>query len=145
MEVKKKETRTLVTLLVMAIIAVVVGCATTSSGPNPAKQVTAVLDAYHAAMRTQNVEKLLAVFSEDFSNSQGATKPMLRGYFEAVLDTLKTVEIDMAQCEISMEGDSASAEPVIYTSSAMGKVSNSYRMKKENDGAWRIVNSEQIL
>jgi len=111
---------------------------------DPAEEVLATLTAYHEAERAEDVERMLAAFSEDFSNSQGTTKPLLRAYFEGLVaeGNLPGLGINMEDCRISVEGDSAAVGPVIY-GSLMGGTSYVYRLKREADGIWRIVNSEQ--
>jgi ketosteroid isomerase-like protein len=122
----------------------VYGCALVG-GPTPTEEILTALTEYHTAEKAGDVEQMLVTISDDFSNSQGATKPMLRGFFGALAaqGVLQTVSVDMAKCEITVEGDSAILEPIVYTSS-MGLASYSYKMRKEADGVWRLINSEQI-
>ena len=129
---------------VSMISALLFGCAMVS-GPTPSEEVLAALDDYHTAEIAGDVDQMLAAFSDDFSNSQGATKPMFRGFFESLVaqGVLKTLTVDMTGCEIIVEGNSATLGPVAYTSSA-GPASYSYKMMKEADGVWRITNSEQV-
>ena len=92
-----------------------------------------------------DVERILAVFSEDFSNAQGANKAVLRGFFEAAISqgVFGSLEMSMEDCEIVVDRDSATASPVIFTT-YLGSASYSYKMKREANGVWRITNSELI-
>jgi ketosteroid isomerase-like protein len=105
----------------------------------------AVLTEYHTAEKAGDVDGMLAVISDDFSNSQGASKPMLRAFLEALnaQGVFKSLTVDTRECEVTVDGTNATLKPVAYTSS-MGPASYAYQMKKEADGAWRITNSEQI-
>jgi hypothetical protein len=46
------------------------------------------------------------------------------------------------ECEFAVDGDSATAAPVHFESH-LGNTTYSYKMQKEADGVWRIINSEQ--
>jgi hypothetical protein len=131
-------------IAVSMMTVLVCGCALVG-GPTPADEILVTLAEYHTAEKAGDVEQMLVVISDDFSNSQGATKPMLRGFLNALAaqGVLQTVSVDLAKCEITVDGDSAILEPIVYTSS-MGLASYSYKMRKEADGVWRLINSEQI-
>ncbi len=126
------------------VTALICACATTG-GPPPEEAVRGVLDELREAELANDVERILAVFSDDFSNAEGANKAVLRGYFAAVISAgaFNDMKVDMAECEIVVTEDSATASPVAITTFA-GTVSYSYKFKNEADGVWRIVNSEVI-
>jgi ketosteroid isomerase-like protein len=138
--------RMTIALAVFAMATMVGGCATTGgpSGPTPVESATAVLAEFHEAAKAQDVEKMMAVISEDFSNSQG-DKQSMRSFMEgaAAQGIFEGMVINVDKCEVVFEGDSATAKPVGYET-MMGNLSYTYTMKKEADGVWRIVSSEQI-
>ena len=128
----------------LIIIALFYGQAVTS-GPTPAEEILLALAEYHEVEKADDVDRMLDAYSDDFSNSQGATKPMLRYIFESLSSQgiLKTVTVDMKHCEIELNGNSASVGPINYVSKA-GPGTYSYIVRKEPDGIWRIINSEQL-
>lgn len=144
-EVEMKLVRITVLLIISVVVAAVSGCATISNGPTPTEQATAALTAYHIAEQAQDVEGMLAAFSEDFSNSQGANKSMLRGFIEGgvSMGMFSDLTIDMEKCKIRVNGDAATAGPVTYRTPATTGT-YSYRLKIEPDGVWRIINSEIV-
>lgn len=134
--------------LVMTMVAALVCGDTTvtgaTSGTTPAEEVLTVLAEHHAAAKAQDLERIMATFSANYRNSQGADKSAVRSYFEGGIaqDVLKALTVNMEECEIILDGDNATATRVIYP---MAGSAYMFKMKKEADGVWRIVNSEQIV
>lgn len=139
---------------VLVILAMALGCATATSqasadkaetkgGPAAEKAIVAVLADYHKALKGGDVEKAMTAFSDDYSNSQGADKSGMRMFIEgaAAQNAFAALSVNMVECEVAVDGDRAVAKPVIYDASTAYE----YKMKKGADGAWRIVNSEQII
>lgn len=120
------------------------GCASVF-GPSPSEEITATLEQFHAAERSGDLAQVLDTFSDDYSNSKGATKSLLRGFFEPLIDQglLQTMTISVENTEVTVDGDTATAFPVSY-STAAGTITYTYEFAKEPDGAWRIVKSEPI-
>ena len=114
-------------------------------GPSPAEEVQAALDRFHTAEKSGDLETVLDTFSDDFSNSLGATKPILRGFFAPLIaqGVLQQMTIDDTKAVIDVDGDSATVTPVTYTT-GMGAMSYVYTFRKEADGNWRIIQSETI-
>ena len=113
----------------------------------PAEEVAEALADLHAAMKVQDVEEIIAIHSDDYSKYQGADQSRLRSCYEGLVaqDILQNTTIDTEECKIVVEGDHATAGPVDYETPQMGKTSHQHWMKKEADGAWRIVYDEPIM
>lgn len=130
--------------MALAVSAMVWGCATMGgpSGPTPVEAATAALAEYHAGVQAQDIDRIMATISDDFSNSQGGKQGM-RSFMEGVAaqGLFEGMVINVEECEVVVEGDNATAKPVVY-GTAMGEMSYMYKMKKEVDGVWRIINSE---
>lgn len=144
--------RMLKTRLAFAVLlpaVVLSGCASTGgrtpAAPDPVEAVLAALSDYHAALTAEDVGRLVATFSDEFQSPDGGSKAMMEGYFQGLIGmgALDGIEADMEECEIEVEGNEATVGPVWYET-MMGRVGNRYTMKKEADGVWRIVSSEQI-
>jgi len=142
--------QTAMVFAVSMIIATVFGCAAmTPSGPTPEEEAKAALMVYQAAWEAQDMDKIMSVFSDDYSNSSGMDKAAARTFLEglAAQGVLQTVKVNLEECEITANGDSVTATPVIYdsrTGKTTGKTTYRYTLKKEIDGLWRIVIDEQI-
>lgn len=137
-----------VVLVMTMVTAMVCGCATmtgTTSGPTPEEGVRAALEDTGAAFAGQDIERMMAGISDDYSNSQGFNKSMVRSFFEgAIAQGALGARINLEKCEIVVNGDYATAEPIIVTTS-MGNESQVYKYKKEADGVWRVISNELIL
>ena len=132
-------------MTIAVILVMITGCATIS-GPTPHEQVAAAIADLQAAIKAQDVEKIMGIYSDDFTNSQGANKAAVRGMFEnlqsqGMLQNIAIAGLDKS--EITVEGDSATVTPVIINFSS-GEISYGCTLKKEADGVWRLTNAEQI-
>lgn len=152
-----KASRITIIMAVLMAAAVTLGCATTGKKvpgdktkiapvPAPAEQVKAALDKFHAAVKVGDIDNTMAAYSDDFSDATGADKSMARMAMEGLIAQggLANVNVNMTKCEIAVDGNSAIAKPVIYES-PMGTSSRLYKLKKETDGKWRIVNTEEVF
>ena len=63
-----------------ALVLLFSGC-TAIQGPTPEEEVLAMLDTYHVAELAKDVSTMTEAFSNNFSNSQGATKAVLQQFF----------------------------------------------------------------
>jgi len=122
------------------ITAVFIGCATTG-GPTPIEEATATMAAFHEAMEALDVEGMLAPFSDDYMDSLGSPKTMLRNLFEGI--AMQGMAINVAKCDVVAEEDGASAT-VVYHPAAGPPMSHRMTLQREADGVWRIVRSEQL-
>ena len=115
------------------------------SGDYAGHAVTAVFAGLQTAFEAQDVDRIMAVYSDDYGEPSGTGKPGIRTFFEglAARGFLRDTRVGMEQCEFSVDGDSATAGPVVYTS-PKSRTKYHYRLKREADGSWRIVNSETV-
>jgi ketosteroid isomerase-like protein len=127
------------------VVALVCGCAIVGKGPTDEELVAGTVADYNAALLAQDVEKILATISDDFEGQDGATKDQLGEFFEMAVDQgfLDDVEVNDEDCEIVIEGDTATAGPIEYNS-AMGSLMMELTLKKDADGGWRIVDMAQF-
>ncbi len=130
-------------LAVSAVTAIVIGCATAPVGPTPAETVTGAQTDLHTAIEAGDVEKIMTLTSDSYSGTQAFSKDMLRNSVEVMIaqGAFETMAITMEDCKIVVEGDSATAGPVVFTS-PMAIQSFEFKWKKEADGMWRVVNHE---
>ncbi len=140
--------QTAMVFAVSVITATVFGCAAmTPNGPTPEEEARAALMVYQDAWEAQDMDKIMSVFSDDYSNPSGMDKAAVRTFLEGLSaqGVLQTVKVNLEECEFTANGDSVTATPVIFDSpTATGKTTYRYTLKKEIDGSWRIVIDEQI-
>ncbi len=132
------------TLLQTLILMLLCGYQLMAAEP-PEQAIRDRLDAYHLAERSGDLDGILDMYAEDFVDPQGANKAVLEGFFRTLIEQglLSGLEADMSATDISVEGLSATAGPVSYTT-ALGTNSYAYRLRKDEDGRWRFVASQQL-
>jgi len=122
------------------VVALVCGCAMLGRGPTDEELITRAISDYNAGLAAKNLDRVMAAFSEDFQGEGGGDKDDMRQLFEDAIDGgyLDDLEVNDADCQIKIEGKTATVGPIEY-SSAMGSMSFEFTMKKEADGMWRII------
>lgn len=109
-------------------------------------EVRAALSAYHDALESSDIDGILGTFSEEYSNAVGATKSMLAPFFSdpGVMAAMKGQEANLENTIFTVEGDVVTVTPIVYEYSNAPTATWVYRFKKEQDGVWRLINSEQL-
>lgn len=129
------------------VVALVVaaGCATTSvKGPSDQEQVAGVVAAWKAAFEANDLDAIMAFYSEDYSSSQGGNKAGLRDFLDTAIkrDYLKDAKVDITAAEVKVEGAMAQVAPV-RLSGLRGGMNLKLDLKKEAHG-WLIVSSDTV-
>lgn len=130
-------------MLVVGILAVfAAGCAT-MRGPSDEELIQNTLNGWKAALENQDIDAMMAFYSEDFTTDRGNTKEELREFFQGAKDQgyLEGAQADLSAAETTIEDGTAEVGP-IYLSSDAGSLDTTLFLKKEEDGVWRIVGSE---
>ena len=126
------------------ILIMVIGCATMSR-MTPREEVVAAITDFQASLKVRDIEKIMGLYSDDFSDSRGATKAVVRGMFEGLASqgTLKDITIEgLENSEITVDDNIATVTPLIV-GTPQGKLSYNCALKKEADGVWRVISTEQ--
>ncbi len=126
------------------ILVMVIGCATMSRITPREEVVTAITD-FQASLKAQDIEKIMGIYSDDFSDSRGANKAVVRSMFEGMVsqDTLQDITIEgLDNSEITIADNIATVTPLIV-GTPQGKLTYNCALKKEDDGVWRIISAEQ--
>jgi len=139
----KEKTVRQIGVLVLAVV-LAVGCASLGKGPSDKDQVQAMLGAWKAAAIEKNTDKMMALYSEEFSHSgsdyQAADKAALRkfseeckqkGYFDGV-------EIATNNATINIQGNMATISGIDWTNN-QGTAAIELTAKKGKTG-WLIAN-----
>jgi len=143
-------------MIMIGFAAIVLGCTTTGSVGKAKKEtvkpekeavetIRTVLADAHQALKAGEIDRAMAAFSEHYRDSQAGDKPAVRTYLRGLASqgAFHYVSIHMEKCRITVDGSSAVAKPVVFQLPE-GSVAQAYRLMKEADGVWRIVNVEEI-
>ena len=139
-----RNTRIAVFGVAVLVTALVCGCAGQGKGPTDEELIAGMLADWNAAFAAQDLDQIMAAYSEDFESEQSADKEGVRGFLERAIDEgyLDGAEIILDGAETIIDGESATVSPVDLDGD-FGSVSLELVLKKEADGAWRIVASER--
>ncbi|MHC4624965.1 MAG: hypothetical protein ACYS4W_13800, partial [Planctomycetota bacterium] len=119
-------------LLVVVIgIVVLCGCASAPLDTSIEDEVLATMQDYVAAMQAEDVDALLAFYSEDWRDYHGTTKDSLQERYQRVDDKGKDKDNgkeedkggdggggwDLSAAEVIVDGDIVTVKPVTFASS----------------------------
>ena len=141
---RESQTRMALSGCVVVVAAMVIGCATMSVDPTPTEEVAAALADYQAAWQDQDVDKMVAIYSEDWRNSNGVDKPWLRAHFESLVaqDVARSTLVDIGK--VVVNGDRVTVMLTYDQPGPRGREPYRVTMKKEADGVWRFVYHERV-
>ena len=135
--------KALVKMSVLALAMVVMaGCQSnggSGSGPSDEEVINAMVVDMMAALKAQDIEKMMAPYSEDFESDNGdldATREFFNGAKEGGL--LDDIEIDTSSMELTFEtSDKANVGPIDLEAS-FGTLTLEFDLEKR-DGTWVVV------
>ncbi len=123
-------------------VALMCGCAGLGKGPSDEELIAGTVGTWKAGMIEQDVDKVMAAFSEDFSNYEVPDKDSMREFFEGVIDMgyLEDAEVILEDAETEIDENTATVYP-IDVSTAAGSVTIELTLTKE-EGGWLITGME---
>ena len=131
----------------VGVVAMVMlcGCLMMGRGPSDEDLIARTVEDYKAAMIANDLDKIMATFSENYQGSNAPDKESLRDSMEQIIGggILDDLEVDLENLETTIEGDEATVYG-IELSTAMGEITMDLTLKKE-DGKWLIVQSEYSM
>lgn len=115
------------------------GCATVGGGASDTEQIERVVQAWAAGLEAESIDDIVATWSEDYSDEEGANRDESRSSLEGFIDRgyLGYAEVSMEDAGIEIDGDTAVVYP-IYLSCEMGKGTMEVTLAKEAKG-WLIT------
>jgi len=131
------------TLLGLAVILVIGGCATTGSGASDDDQIRGLLGEWQEAILAKEVDRYMATHSESFSHDgyeyQADDKAGLRDFTEGAIAEggWDDVELYMEDMDIAIAEGKATVYPIDYTVPA-GTITIELILTKEKAG-WLIT------
>ena len=125
-----------VTLALMAVS--LLGCQATQE-QNIRTSLFNLQDAYVE----QDLDAIMAVYSEDYIGQEGERKGQVREFLEGMMSQgyLDGTRVDLEDIEIEIEGDTATVSPVRYTGN-WGQMDFKTVFKKEGS-TWRVITGEE--
>lgn len=132
-------------LIVLLITVLASGCAGFGKGPTDQELIAGVLKEWTAALVANDLDKLMATFSENFSGDRGAGKDELREFLKGAIDQgyLEGAEVSMTDAVTTIDGQTATVSPV-GLSGSYGALELELKLAKEADGVWRIVAADSL-
>jgi ketosteroid isomerase-like protein len=120
------------------------GCAMLGGGISPEESISQALAVIKEGTLAKDIAKVMTVYSEDYMGADGenkaATTDTLQGYVDQ--GYMDDIEVNIEDAVITVEGETATATPVGYTTN-MGLMSFGYDFKKDPDGQWRVSSVNQ--
>ncbi len=143
-EKRKREGRIVKKMLlvqgVLAVCALTIlgGCAT-GGGMSPEEQAQQTVESFKAALLAQDMDALMAAFSEEFEHYEWGDKEGAADFLGQANDMgyLEDLEVVLDEAETEIEGDTATVYP-IDLEGAFGAVTIELVLTKEADG-WLIT------
>ena len=133
---KKMILKSVVCVLAVALLA---GCAAGGKGPSDDELIAGAVETWKAAMIEQDIDKIMATFSENFTNYEIPDKDGLREFLGGAIDMgyLEDLEIFLEDAKTAIDGTEATVYPIDFASAA-GEVTIELTLTKE-DGGWTIT------
>lgn len=127
-------------LLTGVLVLGVCGCATTQKGASDDALIRQTLATWKSGLESHNIDVLMSTVSEDFVSEEGGSKADFREYVAGLIDdgTLSGAKMDIDNARVTIEEEMATVENA-GLSGDRGTVVIDMDLKKEDDGAWRIV------
>jgi ketosteroid isomerase-like protein len=125
--------------MALMLVALAGGCATLDKGPSDEELIAATMEAMQSAIAAQDLDKIMDVYSEDFSGENGEGKAEVRDFIANWIDmgVMEEVEVNIEEMETTIENGTATVAPVVYESS-FGQLVAEYTLQKE-ENTWRVV------
>ena len=134
---------TVLNLGVAVLVGVLVwGCATTTKGPTDEELIMTGTQECLAAAKAQDIDGLIAHYSDDFYNYELGDKKGMKAFLEEAksMGYLDGLEIDLEKAQTVIDGDTATVSPVIING-VFGTATIGFNLIKEG-ADWQITDME---
>ena len=131
-------------IAVVVVVGLLAAGCEMAGGLSDEDQLTAALGQWKSALEAQDLDKMIEPYSDDYEGERGEGKEGVRQFLGGMIDegALEDVEMDISEAEIKIEGDKATVGPIMYAGD-WGEIEMMRILKKESDGVWRVVGTEQ--
>lgn len=134
MEIQMKKTTCIKLTVALLICLFFCGCQT---GPTDQQLIKTTMNNWKQAVIAQDVDAILAGYSEDFSSREAKDKEEMRIFMEEAIDKglLKNIEINLKTARLTITDDTAEFSII----GDNGEKEMEFTLKKENKKTWRII------
>lgn len=135
--------RSIFTTLSVSVIAAVLFCGCQMlGGPNSKKLINTTMAEWRTALKTKNMDKVMAVYSENYASERVQGRDAIRRFMTRVFNEgwMENVDISFEEAAADIETDTARFGPVAFISDR-GIMKVDYTLRKEK-GTWLIVSSK---
>jgi ketosteroid isomerase-like protein len=124
---------------VLVLMAMITGCLENQDQ----RQISGLMKQWKVAYQQEDVDKMLASYSEDYEGANGESKEQVREFLVQIKDGgyLSGSEMDLDDAEIKITGNTATVEPIRYVGD-WGEMQTTRVLKKEGN-VWQIVETRQ--
>lgn len=137
----KRPIKSIACLACLALV-LVCGCQIVGKGPSDEELIRNTLSDWAAAIKAQDIDKVMATYSEEFESSETPDKETHRDLIAGYIDAgyMDESEMDLESAEVTIEDGKASVTGVGFTT-VMGDFGLDFALQKEG-GAWLIIDFE---
>jgi hypothetical protein len=102
------------------------------------------MNTWKQAIITQDVDAIMANYSEDFNSESGESRGETRQMFQYLISAgmLDNIDINFDIAQLTITDDTAEFTPVEILSD-MGEMTVDFTLKKEDENIWRIIESDE--
>ena len=128
----------IVTVLVICVMSMMLdGCVT---GPSDHELISNAMVGWKSAFEKQDVDKMMAEYSENYEGDSGEGKEQIREFYEDKKrdGSFENARMDTNEAKIVIDADRATVGPILYTGN-WGEIRFTRMLKKEEDNVWRVI------
>lgn len=129
--------------LVAFTVMTMAGCATFSKAPSDEELIIALATGVTDAIEAQDIDALVAYYSEDFMTDEGTSKEDVKTFLTGAKAAgfLDGIKVDISTMNVEVDGDKATAGPIELEGQRF-TMSLDFKLEKR-DGKWMVVEMAQ--
>ena len=133
----------ILSLVLLVVAMVFCGCQTPVKGPSDKELINTTMTEWKAAFEARDLDRLMAVFSDNYVSSSGSGKVAMRERMAGAIErgSLDNTNIKIENAQLTLLGQMATFGPVEITSDR-GTLTIEYTLKREDD-KWLIISSKR--
>lgn len=141
-------TKKALSILLLAVALVAVGCssgggADAPAGPSDEELIQDIISSSLDALKAKDIDSMMSSYSDDFSSNQGMDKAGMAQFLNQAneMGMLDDVTVDTTAMTTTIAGDTAEVAG-IGLEGAFGALTLGFKLEKR-DGAWVVTYQEQ--
>ncbi|MHC4487719.1 MAG: Cif family virulence factor [Planctomycetota bacterium] len=128
---------------VVAVLMMVLAGSCQVGGPSDKELINWTMTDWRAALKAQDLDRLMATYSENYVSARASGKDSVRERMKGIFDRgwMNNVKVNLENAKTTIDRDKAEFGPIEFISDE-DKFSYEYILQKEY-GAWFIVGSKR--